>query len=1003
MSAIADIPSFSLEQASVAARELFGINAVATALPSERDQNFALRVVGSGTRYVLKIANRREQRELLEAENAALTRLADSGLVPTVLPTNSGENIANLDGHCVRLISFLEGQPLGRCGYHSDALLTDIGRVVGQVNAALDGFDHPSLRRHLDWDLAQAEAVIERHLAAIGDAALAGQIGQILAQYRNHTLPQLDQLPRSVVHNDANDYNIIVADQRVLGLIDFGDMVYAQRVNDLAITMAYAALNKDDPVAVAQRVAAGYHAVNPLQSNEMAVAFNLMAMRLCVSACMAAKQQAERPDDPYLSISQAPIRAVLPKLAAIHPRLGGYLIRQACGLEPVPQSTVVANYLRGHAAQIAPLTGKALAECAVLPLDLGVGSPLVSSESAQNTPAAMATRIDQRMAEVGADLAVGGYGEARLLYTEPAYRDGRLTDPQRSIHLGVDLSLPVGTPLYAPLAGVVHGFTHAPGRLDYGPVIVLRHQTDDGTPFYTLYGHLSPESLHGLAVETPIAAGQHFASVGAPPDNGDWWPHVHLQLITDMLDLPVNFDGACLPNQRATWLSLCPDPDLLLRTGTVIQPAEPEQLRVRRQARIGGSVRTSYRQPLQIVRGSGAYLYDQDGRTYVDAYNNVPHVGHCHRRVVRAVSEQLATLNTNTRYLQNQLLDYAEALTARLPAELSTCYFVASGSEANELALRLARHATGAKDLLVMDAAYHGHSTTLIDISPYKHDGPGGKGAPDWVHTTPIPDTYRGQYRAEDPQAGARYAAEVASVIDGLGERGRGLCAYIAETCPSVGGQLLLPEGYLAEVYRLVRQAGGLCIADEVQTGFGRLGTHFWGFEQHQVVPDIVVLGKPIANGYPLGAVICRREIADAFDNGMEFFSTFGGSTPACVAGLATLNVVIDERLQAHALDVGNHLLAGLNGLEQRHELIGDVRGSGLFLGVELVTDRQTLEPAANQAGFIAQRMRERGVLIGTDGPHHNVLKIRGPMPLSRADADLLIEALDACLGEAPV
>jgi 4-aminobutyrate aminotransferase-like enzyme len=237
-------------------------------------------------------------------------------------------------------------------------------------------------------------------------------------------------------------------------------------------------------------------------------------------------------------------------------------------------------------------------------------------------------------------------------------------------------------------------------------------------------------------------------------------------------------------------------------------------------------------------------------------------------------------------------------------------------------------------------------------------------------------------------------------VIEAIRSRGRGLCGYIAEICPSVGGQIIAPPGFLSEVYRLVRAAGGVCIADEVQTGFGRLGTHFWAFQAHDVIPDIVVLGKPIANGYPMGAVITSRAVADSFDNGMEFFSTFGGSTAACAAGLATLRSTIDDGLQAHALDVGAHLLAELRGLQSAHDLIGDVRGSGLFLGVELVRDRVALTPATEEAAGIVGRMRELGVLVGTDGPHHNVIKIRGPMPLTARDAECLVAAFTRALRE---
>jgi 4-aminobutyrate aminotransferase-like enzyme len=352
----------------------------------------------------------------------------------------------------------------------------------------------------------------------------------------------------------------------------------------------------------------------------------------------------------------------------------------------------------------------------------------------------------------------------------------------------------------------------------------------------------------------------------------------------------------------------------------------------------------------------------------------------------------MLVLNTNTRYLHDKLALFAERLIATLPPAMRVCYFVNSGSEANELALRLARAHTRRRDVIVLDAAYHGNTTTLVDISPYKFNGPGGEGAPPWVHVLPIPDTYRGKYRADDPRAGEKYAEFARQV--------RNPSAFIAESAPSVGGQIILPDRYLASVYAIVRAAGGVCIADEVQTAYGRLGTDFYAFQAQHVVPDIVVLGKPIGNGYPLGAVVTTPEIAASFDNGMEFFSTFGGSTVACAVGLAVLDVVEEERLQDHARGVGGTLLDRLRPLVDRHPLVGDVRGSGLFLGVELVKDRETLEPAAAEASEVVNRMRHRGILLGTDGPFHNVIKIRPPMPFTREDGEQLVQALDETLQE---
>ena len=399
----------------------------------------------------------------------------------------------------------------------------------------------------------------------------------------------------------------------------------------------------------------------------------------------------------------------------------------------------------------------------------------------------------------------------------------------------------------------------------------------------------------------------------------------------------------------------------------------------KREQLLGRNLSVAYERSLHIVRGSMQYLYDDEGRRYLDAYNNVAHVGHCHPKVVAAGQRQMELLNTNTRYLSEVILEYAEKLTGTMPDPLRVCFFVNSGSEANELALRLARAHTKARDLIVLEHAYHGNTTTLIDISPYKHNGPGGEGAPSWVHTAPLPGS----------QEDAQYVIDRARTLKSQ------LCGFIAESMPSVAGQIVFPDGYLARVYEAVRAAGGVCIADEVQTGFGRIGTHFWAFEKYGVVPDIVVVGKPIGNGHPIGAVITTRAIAESFANGMEYFSTFGGNNVSCAIGLQVLEVVLEEKLQAHALAVGERILGNLRALQQRHEIIGDVRGSGLFIGVELVRDG---EPAATEAARIVNQMRERGILLGTDGPHHNVLKIRPPMPFSQENAEELIKTLDLCL-----
>jgi len=874
------------------------------------------------------------------------------------------------------------------------------------MDGALRDFAHPGAHRDFPWDLSRA-SWIKGALGQVADPVRRALVERALDRYEAEVVPVLSRLRRGVIHGDANDHNVIVGAPRahprtVTGLLDFGDMHHGLLVAEPAVAAAYALLGQEDPLAAAAAVVAGYHGAFPLEEEEIRHLFALVSARLAVSVTSSAVRAKRAPGDPYVTVSEAPAWVALERLDRVHPRFAHYVFREACGLPPFPHGPAVVSWL--EQAEAAPVldVDPRVAPCLVL--DLGVGSPFLGADPRHVETGPLTRRIFGEMKQAGVAVAVGRYDEARGIYLTGLFGSGRrATDERRTVHLGIDLFVEPGATVRAPLPGVVHALANNTAPQDYGPLVILRHETVDAAPFFTLYGHLSEDTLPGLEVGQRVEAGQVIARVGAPPTNGDWPPHLHFQVVLDLLDRDNDFPGVALPGQRSIWTSLSPDPNVLLRIPAERFPPEepaPAETMAARRRLLGRNLSVSYRRPLKIVRGFGPYLYDESGRAYLDAYNNVPLVGHSHPRVVRAAQEQLRLLNTNTRYLHDTILRYAERLTRLLPEPLRVSYFVTSGSEANELALRLARARTGREDVIVLEHAYHGHTTTLVDVSPYKFDGPGGRGRKEWVHVAPLPDTYRGRYRRDDPQAGPKYARHVGALADRLRAEGRGLAAFLAETLPSVAGQVVLPPGYLAEAYRHVRAAGGVAIADEVQTGFGRLGTHFWGFEGQGVVPDIVVLGKPIGNGFPLGAVVTTREIADAFDNGMEFFSTFGGNPVSCAAGLAVLDVVEEERLQDRALRVGGRLLEGLRGLSERHSLVGDVRGSGLFLGVELVRDRASLEPAPEEAAYVVNRLRERGVLTGTDGPHHNVLKLRPPLVFSEENARLLLETLDEVLGE---
>src|SRR5574338_180510 len=780
MSLLQQAPRFDAARAADLARTYYGLHAAPAPLPSERDQNFLLET-SSGERFVMKIANATESPALLEAQNGVLGRLAGLGCCPRVITATTGEACISADGYQVRLVTWLPGRTLGETRWQPPALLADLGLRIGQIDRALEGFDHEAARRAFHWDLLLARPTIAEQLPRVADPAMRRDIERVVTAIDAHAAPVIERLPRSIVHNDANDYNVLVSGERVSGVIDFGDMVHSVTIADPAVAMAYASLDKADALAAMSLVARGYHSVRPFSDDELSVLFDLAVLRLCLSVCVAADQQRQRPGDEYLAISQEPIRRTLPRLARLPRQYAGEVLRTACER---PRAT-------------APL------------------------------------------------------------------------DPHRI---------------------------------------------------------LEDSAVH------PV--------------------------------LPVS--------------------------GTLS----------RRRDLIGGNLSIAYERPLKVARGWMQYLFDDDGRRYLDAYNNVPHVGHAHPRVCEAIERQARMVNTNTRYLHDGLVTLAERLLETVHDPLRVCFFVNSGSEANELALRLARTHTRRQDVIVLEGAYHGNTTTLVDISPYKFAGAGGQGPREWVHVAAVPDTYRGPFRTRDAHAGRQYADSVAEIIDDMKRRGVFPAAFIAESWPSVAGQLVPPPGYLGAVYRHAREAGAVCIADEVQTAYGRIGLHFYSYETQGVVPDIVVLGKPIGNGYPLGAVITTQAIARSFDNGMEFFSTFGGSTVSCAAGLAVLDVVQDEELQSHAARAGAHLAVGLEKLMGSHHTIGDVRGAGLFLGVELVRDRVTREPAAREAARVVNRMREEGILLGTEGPHHNVLKIRPPMPFTTENGNALASTLDRVLAE---
>jgi 4-aminobutyrate aminotransferase-like enzyme len=487
-----------------------------------------------------------------------------------------------------------------------------------------------------------------------------------------------------------------------------------------------------------------------------------------------------------------------------------------------------------------------------------------------------------------------------------------------------------------------------------------------------------------------IKAGELIGRMGKEEENVGWPPHTHFQLLTDLCGMGIDIYGVAPQDEIALWRGISLNPNLILgiNSGTDAHAQlSSKSIRSERRVVLSQNLSLNFKNPLHIVRGEGAYLFDENGRSYLDLVNNVAHVGHGNPRVVEAAAKQMAALNTNSRYLHQVIIEYGKALTNTLPDPLSVIFFVNSGSEANDLAIRLARAHTKAKGVVALRHGYHVHTQSVVEISPYKFLGKGGDGAPSHVGVGELPDIFRGRYTSSD--ATAKYLSNLKKTITGLKQP---LSAFFSESIVSTAGQIVLPDGYLKSAFKMVRQAGGVCVADEVQIGLGRVGDKFWGFELHDVVPDIVTMGKPLGNGHPLAAVVTTAEIANSFNNGMEYFNTFGANPVSAAIGQAVLEVVHDERLQLNAKEIGSYLMAGVAQLAKGNDLIADIRGHGLFIGVEFMLDEKT--PATEKVADLMEYALSKGVLLSCDGPDNNVLKIKPPMIINKQDVDLFLNVL---------
>jgi 4-aminobutyrate aminotransferase-like enzyme/Ser/Thr protein kinase RdoA (MazF antagonist) len=961
-------------------RDHFGLPGVAVrALGGELDQNSAVEL-SDGSRVVVKVSppgpdmqHIRWQHELLRL--AGSERALGHVQVPRVIPAHSGDTAVEVDHdgliRAVSVQSWLDGRMLTELGSHSAGLLTELGVLSARMVRALAAAPRPPVSTGHHWDLLRAPDALAQGIGYVGDPDRIADVRRIVSWFTEAMDVHRPSLPQAVVHHDLNDFNVLArrgpdARHALYAVLDFADALYTARISELAVAIAYAMLRKPNPLSAAAAVVRGYSSHAEITDAELAALYPMAAARLCVNAVTWTLRDAND-GGPYGRMRMEHTWPAIALLARTPPELAEATFRDAAGAAPATSAVSVPGE-----------------RCAV------PGLALMPFESAY------AAAVEPEHADHGLR------GTARLglhLESDAGTSVRRSTAPGEAatLRLGAQIAADESFRVVAPLAGIVESRSAA-GSGDDGaaePVLVLRHERAASGAIWSRW-----TGLHSLLIEGSTVAPGDLIGSGAPHRPGS----LHVSIFRSR-------ETACLATQvlvpasaATAWAAISPDPADFLGLGGIVPPDldagwNAQRVIASREIHLARSQRSYYRRPMNVVGGRGSWLFDEFGRGYLDAINNVTHVGHGNPRVVRAAVSQLRRLNTNSRFVYPGIARYAERLTSLLPDGLDVVFLVCSGSEANDLAVRMARQVTGRSDMLVVDGAYHGNTSVITGLSPNRYKGPGGAGPDSTTHEVEQPNGYRGRYGYGDPDAGTKYAADVARQVDRLDARGRRPAAFLVESAMGTAGSIFYPDGYLEQAFATVRLAGGLCIADEVQVGFGRLGDVFWGFAAQDVVPDIVTMGKPMGNGHPMAAVVTTRAIADAFDSGMKYFNTFGGNPVSCAIGTAVLDEIAEQGLQEHAAVTGRHFKNLLAVLADKHELIGDVRGRGMYLGVELVRDASTKEPASEEAFLISELMKDEGVIVYPTGPAGNVLKIKPPLTFTSADAGLFAEVLDEVLG----
>ncbi|WP_449283513.1 aminotransferase [Leucobacter sp.] len=1018
-------PDISEADAIVIARACYGIEATARELGSNQDRNFVLEEP-DGTRSVLRVDNPVFGDDARDAQHAALDAYRAAGVpVPAVLPGLDGALTQRCaHGFAVRRSEFAPGEPMVDVGYFAPAVLAQFGALAAASVNALAGLEHPGLAREHMWTMDVAHAETVKLAPAIADEELRERVLAAADEARAALGLVAEALPLQAIHGDLTDDNVtgLRGDDTRLHphtVLDLGDLAYGWRVAELAVTASSMLHHEPErPLRVLDTIAA-FHRDAPLSAAEARAVWPLVVLRGAILVASGWRQLEIDGGNEYARDRIAGEQAIFDAATALPLAEMTEHVLARLGFAGVAEGTGLRLLGVPMPAGLKELAGEGrsfheLRERRVLPLrsllpelggEVAMLDPGVESDALDAGRWLSDDAEDRLVADAlasGAAAAVLPYGVYRLTRTAIDSAVAAETWP-----IGTEAVVAPGEELAvtAPVAGSVAVAT------DRGVLLDLRNGW-----FLSVDG-VRAECSEGDAVEP----GSRIAALAAAAD---------LRAVAVALCRADAIDGAAppilsldvpdpgrtqlvSPERVPAWSRLTRDPSAMLNLASLAQRDEAADELARRERIFASAQERYYERPMQIERGWRHHLIDTTGRAYVDVVNNVTGLGHGHPGVADAVNRQIRILNTNSRFLYRELAEYSERLLALLPPAareggpdrdaLDTVLLVNSGSEAVDLALRLAQAATTRRTVVALREAYHGWTMASDAVTTSAYDNPHAlENRPDWVHVADVPNRFRGTYRgaADDVSVGSAYAHDLAADLAFLAEQGRPVAGFICESVLGNAGGVLLPEGYLAEVYERVREAGGLCIADEVQVGFGRMGSSFWGFEQSGVVPDLITIAKPMGNGFPIGGVITSKRVADALASQGQFFASTGGNPLSCRVGLAVLDAMREEGLQENARVVGERLRAGFAALAERHAIIGPVHGEGLYLGVELVRDRATLEPATQEAAAICERLKELGVVVLTTSERSNVLKVKPPLCLTPESADFVVAALDRVLAE---